>query len=174
MLSFKPALVMIVLGLLLPPLSACGFQPLYTNNGVNTAASFNDIGINSIPDQSGVTLRNHLLDMLYTTGEPHSPKYTLAITQLKKSVSSFGIKKSATSTRGQIDMSAQMTLTDNTTGAAVLKRTIRAAADFNRLDNEYATQVSEESVTENLLAEMSGNIKTELALHFSRTATPAP
>lgn len=174
MLSFKPAHTIVILGLLLLPLSACGFQPLYTNNGVNTATSFNDIGINNIPDQSGVMLRNHLLDILYTTGEPHSPKYSLVITQLKKSVSSFGIKKSATSTRGQIDMTAQMALTDNTTGTVVLKRTIRAAADFNRLDNEYATQVSEESVTENLLAEMSESIKTELALHFSRTASPTP
>lgn len=174
MLSFKPVVAIVMLGLLLPPLSGCGFQPLYSQGGVNTAASFNNIGINNIPDQQGVMLRNHLLDILYTTGEPQSPKYSLVITQLKKNVSSFGIKKSATSTRGQIDMNAQMALIDNSTGGVVLKRTIRAAADFNRLDNEYATQVSEESVTESLLAEMGDSIKTELALHFSRTATITP
>lgn len=148
--------------------SSCGFKPLYTTGATPAARAFDTIAVSNIPDREGQYLRNMLLDKLYSGGIPAEPRYVLNVRAVRKTVTSFGIKRSATSTRGQIDLSTDIRLIDRQTGKAVLERSLSAAGDYNRLDNQYATVVSEESVTNNLLGELSDSIMTELALHFAR------
>ena len=150
-------------------LHGCGFSPLYGKTAATQGGSvFNSIAISNIPDHYGVTLRNHLLDVFYTTGKPQNPAYDLKVFAIKKSVTSLGVRRDATSTRGQMEMTVDIDLVDSKTGKSAFTRTISASGDFDKLNNQYATLVNEQSVTDNLLQDLGDSIKTEVALYFAR------
>lgn len=163
-----------LIGLLL--LGACGFQPVYGDRGLHTATTVahNRISIANIPDRDGQYLRNQLIDHLYQRGAPANALYTLKIAPLSKEITDIGIRKDASSTRGQMDIRTQLTLVDNATGAVVLKRQLHSVGGYNQLDNQFATLVSREALTENVLREISDNIVTELNLFFHRQASAVP
>lgn len=146
-------------------LSACGFTPLYKDGGKAPHAA---IWVPNIPNREGQFLRNLLIDRLYAQGAPETPRYALSVTKLNKIVHSLGIRKDATSTRGQMEITARLTLQDPATGAALLQRDLAASGGFNRLDNRYATVVSEQAATEAVLRELSNTIMTEIDLYFAR------
>lgn len=152
-------------------LAACGFQPLYSQN---VTAPWPHVEIANIPDREGQFLRNLLIDRLYSQSAPADARYVLQVSRPDVRIRSLGIRKDATSTRGQIDISATAVLTDKQSGEALLRRTVQASGGYNRLDNRYATLVSEESSTELVLKELSGAIMTELDLYFNRSTVPAP
>lgn len=151
-------------------LSGCGFQPLYAGKGggAEIAALHKTVDISSIPDRDGQYLRNLLMDRLYAEGRDESPRYLLSIARLDKTITSLGIRKDATSTRGQMEITARMRLIDKGNGDVVLERDLRAVGGYNRLDNQFATIVSEVYSTEIVLKELAAAIMTELDLHFRR------
>ncbi len=149
-------------------LGACGFKPLYGDNGISRAYSTVEIG--NIPDRDGQFLRNLLMDRLYAESPLHDPRYLLVVYNLDKRLVGLGIRKDATSTRGLLEMKATLRLIDKSTGEEVLTRSISASGGYNRLDDRYATLVSEIDRTELVLKELSSVIMTELDLHFQRTA----
>lgn len=147
-------------------LSACGFQPMYGQR--SPAGGMLRVEISNIPDRDGQYLRNALIDRLYLRGYPQEAPYRLDITDLKKEITNIGIRKDASSTRGQMDISATLRLVDKETGAVLLERPLHAMGGYNLLDNQLATLVSKESLTEHVLQEMSDTIVTELGLYFQR------
>lgn len=150
-------------------LSACGFQPMYGSHAPATkAARESRVEIANIPDRDGQRLRNLLIDRLYLDGRPADAPYILAISPLKTDLTNLGIRRDATSTRAMLQISATMTLTERATNAKVLERQIRSVGGYNELDNQFATLVSERSVTDHMLEELSDSITTELALYFTR------
>lgn len=152
-------------------LSACGFQPLYSKH---VTGPLPQVQVANIPDREGQFLRNQLIDRLYGESAPAAdPRYILQVSRPEVRIFSLGIRKDATSTRGQIDVSAAVVLIDRHSGEAVLRRLVRASGGYNRLDNRYATLVSEESSTDLVLKELSGAIMTELELYFNRAGNPS-
>jgi LPS-assembly lipoprotein len=151
-------------------LSSCGFQPLYTRD---VTAPWPHVEIANIPDREGQYLRNLLTDRLYARSAPADARYTLQITRPGIKISSLGIRKDATSTRGQVDISATVTLRDKASGDTLLQRYVQASGGYNRLDNRYATFVSEESSVDLVLKELSDAVMTELDLYFSRADSPS-
>lgn len=63
---------------------------------------------------------------------------------------------------------AIMELIDKDSGKIILSRSIRTVGGYNLLDNQYATLVSKESVTDHLLEEFADRVVTEINLHFRR------
>lgn len=166
MSSFKAA---VFLALFL--LSACGFTPLHGQNegGAQVSAYYNDIAIANIPDRDGQFLRNELIDRLYAEdGRPTGTRYLLNLRDFKKSVVNLGIRKDATYTRAEMRFTAIMELIDKDSGKIILSRSIRTVGGYNLLDNQYATLVSKESVTDHLLEEFADRVVTEINLHFRR------
>lgn len=151
-------------------LSGCGFTPMYgeTEHGSKVASELQGIEIENIPDREGQYLRNLLIDRLYTDGKPQNALYTLKITRLKRDVVNFGIRKDATATRDEMQITARLELVDRASGTAVLSRDMRSVGAYNLLDNQYATLISRDSLTGHVLGEMSDNIVTELSLYFRR------
>lgn len=160
--------------LLCLPLAACGFRPAYGNHGaqaaIATQAHAGGVEIAVIPDREGQYLRNLLMDRLYLDGRPAAAPFLLTVSPLRTELTNLGIRKDATATRGMLQVSAKMTLAHRETNAVVLERDVRAVGGYNQLDNRFATLVSRESLTENMLKELSDTIVTELALYFNRAA----
>src|SRR4051812_29670483 len=63
-------------------LSACGFHPLYASHDGASGASriFSSVYIEPIAEDAGYELRNSLIDLLDSTGQPADPRYRLKIT----------------------------------------------------------------------------------------------
>jgi LPS-assembly lipoprotein len=154
-------------------LSACGFLPMYGKKPVTQTPTSKTIKISNIPDRDGQYLRNALIDRLYSEGEPVDAAYLLKIEPLGKNITNIGIRKDATSTRGQMEISAKMSLVERTSGKTVLKRDLHSIGAYNQLDNQFATLVSKDSLTGHMLDELADNVVTELGLYFNRASAPA-
>lgn len=156
-------------------LSACGFTPMYASDrGAQIAGGLGSIEIENIPDRDGQQLRNLLTDRLYRNGRPASPAYLLRITKLHTEIDKIGIRKDAAATRGQMQTTADLALIDKASGKVVLERNLKSVGAYNILDNQFATLVSRENLSEHILEEMSDNIVTELGLFLNRTTAETP
>lgn len=164
---FKSLVFVLVLSL-----AACGFQPLHGqgSEGTNPAARYAEIYIDNIPDKDGQYLRNQLIDRLYTQGRPQNARYTLKMSPLQKDIVDIGIRKDATSTRGRMEIKSTLQLIDNASGQVVLQRDMHSVGAYNQLDNQFATLISRENLTENILKEMSNNILTQINLFLREPA----
>jgi len=164
MSSFKAALLCLCLAR-----GACGFQPRYAQT---SGLQRDDIAIAIIPDRDGQELRNLLIDRLQARGVSSTPRYELRIAQLEKTVTGFGIRKDASATRTQMQIDSKMELVEKATGAVILKRDLRALGASDVLDSQFATVVSRQAMTRNMLQDMADEIVGELNLHFRRAAAP--
>lgn len=152
-------------------LSACGFEPMYAagNAAAKTLSTATPgIEVASIPDREGQHLRNLLIDRLYANGRPADAPYLLQISPLETEIVNMGIQRNAAATRAQMRIIAHLQLIDKSTGKVLLQRTVKADGAYNLLDNQLATLVSQQNVTENVLREISDTAVTELALYFRR------
>lgn len=152
-------------------LGGCGFTPVYATQDNQPAmqSQLENVEVGMIADREGQYLRNALLDQMgSTTAASAGQRYFLRIYNLRQDDQAFGVRKDASATRGDITVTADMELIDTQTNAVVLKRALRSRGGYNRMDNLYGAQVSQEDTTERLLDEMAERAVTELTLHFSR------
>lgn len=170
MSSFKAAFLAFCLFL-----GGCGFQPMYGDH--SSAASMameSGVEIGNIPDRNGQYLRNLLIDRMYQKGRPSDAPYLLTIAPLRTELTNLGIRKDATSTRAMLQVYTVLTLLDRTTNTVVLERRVRAVGGYNQLDNQFATRVSEHSVSNHMLEELSDTIVTEVSLYLNRAKGSTP
>jgi LPS-assembly lipoprotein len=151
-------------------LAGCGFQPMYGEKAGrrSVAAMHQSIRIDNIPDRDGQYLRNLLLDRLNDAGRPADARYVLQVAPLKKEITNQLVRKDATYTRALMKISTEARLYDTLHGQVVMTRPFLSSGSYNLLDNQFATIVSRDSMTDNLLRELSDNIVTAIDLHFAR------
>ena len=154
-------------------LTACGFSPMYGDHGagpsgLSATQGLDQIDISLIPDQTGVYLRNILIDNFYRDGYPSSPKYRLDVQKVVEEIVDLDITIDSESTRRQITMSTVATLIDLNTGKTVLTRDVKALTSYNVLGSQFTTRVSENDAREAALADLARQIETQVALYFNR------
>lgn len=159
--------------LLLLVLSACGFSPMYGENGtgktgLSTAQGLDQVDINLIPNESGVYLRNILIDNFYRGGYPSSPRYRLSVPELSEVVTDLDITINSETTRRQIWVSTTISLLDIETGKVVLSRYVTAQNSYNVLGSHFTTRISEKDAREAVLNDLARQIETQVALYFKR------
>lgn len=159
--------------LMLLTLAACGFAPMYGSggagsSGISTTAGLDQIDIALIPDQSGVYLRNILIDQFYQNGYPSSPRYRLRVSAIDEKIQDLDITVDSESTRRQIDLSTSLTLTDTQTGETVLSRSVSALTSYNVLGSQFTTRVSEADAREAALEDLARQIEAQVALYLKR------
>jgi LPS-assembly lipoprotein len=159
---FKPSLLIVLI-----LVTGCGFTPLLAKQSITE--QYPAIALSNIPDREGQYLRNQLLDRLAAKEQTVDAPYYLQIDPLVITVTNFGIQKDSTATRGEMQISAEMKLTDTKTQKILLQRTLKSVGGYNILENQYATIVSKQSLTEHLLQEMSATAVTEITLYFNRS-----
>lgn len=153
-------------------LAACGFTPMYGSgkgaSGVSATQGLDKVDIALIPDQSGVFLRNILIDNFYQDGYPTAPTHTLTIDNLKEGEYNLDITRASEATRKQIRLTASMVLTDRATGTQVVARQLTAITSYNVLGSQFTTRVSENDAREAALSDLARQIEAQTALYFKR------
>ncbi|NNG05688.1 MAG: hypothetical protein HKM95_16520 [Inquilinus sp.] len=150
-------------------LAACGFRPLYADGGQDTAASAElaRIEVAVIPDRSGQILRADLIDGLSPRGRPARPLYRLEVT-LRERQEELGIDKTDTAVRANLFITANFSLLPADGGEPLLDRRVGLITSYNILLDEFATLTAENDARERALRQIGSDIRTQLALYFSR------
>lgn len=158
--------------LLLLSLAACGFTPMYGSSaggsGYSAVAGLDQVEIALIPDQSGVFLRNILIDRFYQNGFPADPAYLLKIPEIVETERDLDITIESETTRKQIRLVIDMTLYDRATSKPVLTRNLVAVTSYNVLGSQFTTRVSEGDAREAALSDLARQVENQLALYFKK------
>lgn len=162
----SPLRILAALSLML--IGACGFTPMYSSGAKSAAEGLDKVEIALIPDQSGVYLRNILIDHFYRDGYPASPTHTLRVYGMKEDETNLDITTSSEATRKQIRIDATMELVDRQTGKVVLSRRLSAVNSYNIIGSQFTTRVSESDAREAALGDIARQIETQLGLYFNR------
>lgn len=149
--------------------TACGFTPVYNGGGTtSTTQSLNKVEVMTIPNREGQIVRNHLIDRLYDNGYPANPQYRLSVSPINENTVKMGIDRDDEASRAQLRLYTSMTLWDNVTNKAVLKRQIQATTGYNILAGQFTTYVTKEDARKQGLRMLSDDIMTQLELYFNR------
>jgi LPS-assembly lipoprotein len=163
-------------------ISACGFRPLYGN--INTLAgdstSLDNITIDQVVpnSESGLNLKNALIDRFYHHGYPANPQYVLKIT-LIEAARNIIIQKDDTTTRSQLVMNATYEMDNRETRQMVDHGVIRAVGAYNVLESQYTTLVTQDSARQAAIRELADKIELRMAVvletgHGTIANTPIP
>lgn len=153
--------------------SACGFRPLYGDRGVagpGAQASLETIRIEPIADRTGQQLYNFLRDRLNPRGKPGAPQYLLSV-KVDEDKGTLFIREDETASRANLTLRAKFALRRADTGKEVLDGVSRSTSSFDILSDEFATIASEEDARRRSARELSEEIRTRLAIYFSKGAS---
>jgi LPS-assembly lipoprotein len=150
-------------------IAACGFQPLYRNTNTLTggSTSLQRVWIQTIPNESGVRLRNALVDRFYHNGSPQNPDYTLEVNLIEHQ-RGIVIERDDTTTRSQIVVSAQYTLRRKSDRTVIDTGTLRASSAYNILSSQYTTLVTMDQARVNALRDLADKMTLRLATILER------
>lgn len=150
-------------------IASCGFRPLYQNtNTLNGGTSvLNNIWVDTIRDQSGLELRNNLIDRFYNAGVPEHPPYHLKI-DLTERTRDLVIERDSTTTRKQLVITADYKLIETATGKTVENGSVRSASSYNILDSQYTTTVTQDQIRHQVLTDLADKITLRLAVVLDR------
>jgi len=158
-----------LLALAVTATAACGFQPLYGNQGMGAGAKekLHSVDIASIPDREGQKLRNLLIDKFYESSRPDKTRYRLdvSVTAVEQKLA---LQKDASAVRSQLLVTAPYRLTDTTDGKVVFLSSSRAMISYNILEQHYAGLLTVENAYDRALQEISDDITTRVAMHLGR------
>jgi len=154
--------------LLLPPLAACGFQPLYAERE-ETAEEPGLAAIKVLPikDRIGQMLEFALRGSFNPRDLAVDTQYTLAVT-LSVSRYDLGIQRDATATRGRVDVRATIELKDAKTDKVIYTSRAQSTSSFNILDDAYAAQVAEDDARVRTVRDLTDEIRARMALFLRR------
>lgn len=148
-------------------LSACGFQPLYSERATGPAvhAELSAIDVDVKGDALSRTVFSDLLDELTPTGAPAKPTYRLEVklSRIKKGV---GFEEDDSVTRFNFQLIGEYRLVDTGTKAVVFSSTSRSIAAYNVVSNQYATLTAEKDAEKRASADLAHDIRLQLSLHF--------
>lgn len=149
--------------------AACGFTPLYGAgaNNETVAADLATVRVQPLRDRAGQQMHNFLRDRLNPKGQPEAPNYVLQV-DLTESLRELGVRRDETATRANLKMQAQFFLRPVGGQTAVLTGMSSSTTSYDILSNPFATTVSEDDARERALREVADDIRTRLALYFSR------
>lgn len=155
-------------------LASCGFEPVYKDTafggeaGTSTQNFMQSIDIGVIPDREGQSLRNKLIDRLYSNGYPSAPVYRLVTAPVRESIVEIGIDKNDNASRAQLRLSTTIQLIRLSDSAVVLTRHVRATTGYNILQGQFTTFVTENDAREQGLRSLADKIVTQLELYRGR------
>ena len=156
------------LSLPLGSLGGCGLHPLSEGGTAGVAATgLRSIEVAPIPQRTGWLTRNALVDRL--GGEHPGGSYRLEV-ELDDTLTGFGIRGGAATTRERRTLRARYRLVERANGAVLLDATAGSDAGIDVVSSEYATVVAEQSAAERLSQIVADQIVARLARYM--TAAP--
>jgi len=163
---FDSGRLRVLCGLLL--LTGCGFSPVYGSHDAGSQPVVQALGsvqIENIPDRRGQILRNKLIDRMYTHGRPQDPQARLNVS-ITATEAAMAVQKDSTSTRSQLNMSANFTLVDMD-GNALHKGSAHSVASYSKLSAQYGTLATQQTAYDRALNEIGEQIVNNLSLYYA-------
>jgi LPS-assembly lipoprotein len=140
-------------------LSACGFQPLYAQQGVvsNLAA----VDVVAPQGRTGFLLREHLEDAL-AVSRTAPPVYRMGLV-LAEARYPRGVRIDNVATRYEYVLTANYTLTSVATGAVAKRGRVRVELTYDSADQPYAAISAQQDAQDRAAQEAARRIQLELA-----------
>jgi LPS-assembly lipoprotein len=150
--------------LVLLPLVACGFHPLYAERtplGYNPTLAA--IKVQPVPDRIGQILVAALREQLNPRGAALEPQYVL-IVNISVARSDLGFRRDNTSSRAELAINASLQLNSARSEKIAFQDTINTVTSFNLPDDAYAATVAEEHAREEAAKDLGREIAQRLAV----------
>lgn len=153
--------------LLLPLLSACGYQPLYgtAGNGAQVSHSLTSIAVEQQTTRTGQLVRNEIVSSI-GAGQARSPKYRLSFTTKTNdadALTTFG----SDVTRKSYQLSVKYKLSDTSSGKVVQKGSTFSHVSYDKTAAPFSDYQAKISAQERAAKEVGSDIKVRLAAYFS-------
>jgi LPS-assembly lipoprotein len=150
--------------MLLPLLSSCGLQPLYSGGTQGQVANLlGSVTVDPIEGKNGWLMRNAISDRLGAVAGS-TARYRLVV-KLDDQIEGFGVRADDTVTRERRTLRARYQLIENDSGKAVVDATAGSDAGIDVVSSEYATIAAENTALENLTQKVAEQIVTQLSLY---------
>ena len=161
-LTLLPALLSLV-----GSLSACGFTPLYGDNGNNVQQQMNEVAVGIIPNRPGQILRQSLQDQLQVAGAPTQELYLLSVSY-SINVQGIGVQEDTSATRQRFTATATWALAPIGSPSTPLTKGLASTEDaLNIIDQQYfAITLESNTVNQQLADEIAAQISAQLAAYF--------
>lgn len=147
--------------------AACGYRPLYgggSRSGGGVTAELAKVYVPPIPERYGQIMRNEMEHAIAAAGRSQPKLYTLAVGLDRQRVE-LGIRKDATATRANIQISATFALMKG--DQELLRDSMTTLASYNILDNQYSTIISEENAEERAARDLADRIIQRVAVFLA-------
>ena len=129
--------------------------------------------VDTIADRQGQKLRNFLIDDLQGEGTPPPPEHELVVTY-NETQADLGLNNDATTTRGQLTLTANFTLKNIKTGAGEHSGIAEQITGYNIQNSEFATILSRDDAEDRALRSIADSIQLRLAFYFqNQSRTPS-
>lgn len=157
--------------LLMTPIAACGFSPLYAeHDGVAVTDELSQLDVSAPDNALGREIKYSLLDLLSSTGNPPpNAPYLLEIAPVLYS-EDVAIESDADVTRKNIALLVPFRLVKTDTKETLLRSTSRSRSSYNRVQSEYANIVADKDTRERIAKAAANDIKLQLSIYFDRAA----
>jgi len=168
-MSWSKLAPVVMIGLL----AGCGFRPLYGEAAVGrttTTSELASIEVAAISDRVGQNVRNHLIDHLTPKGKTPGTRYRLNVL-LTPSQEGIALTRDEAATRINYQLRGKFVLVELSSGREILQGSARSIAVYNVVSADYATLTAEADAERRAAREISDEIKTRLAVFFSRRST---
>jgi len=151
-------------------LTACGFTPLYGDNGTSSPSvqqQMDTVSVGIIPDRPGQLLRQSLQDQLYVAGEPTQELYLLSV-KYNIFSESIGIQQDTSSTRQRFTATASWALAPIGNPQQPLAKGLASTEDaLNIIDQQYFQITLEtNTINQQLADEIAAQISAQVAAYF--------
>ncbi len=151
----------------LASLTACGFTPLYGDNGNNVQQQMNEVAVGIIPNRPGQILRQSLQDQLQVAGAPTQELYLLSVSY-SINVQAIGIQQDTSATRQRYTATATWALAPIGNPGTPLTGGLASTEDaLNIIDQQYFQITLEtNTVNQQLADEIAAQISAQVAAYF--------
>jgi LPS-assembly lipoprotein len=158
---------LLLAGLALPTLAACGFRPLYGRGGAGGRAEVREalaqIRVRPIADRQGQKLRQILREKLASSDAGAAVELDV---RLGRQVQELGVRPDSTTSRANLIFNAGLTLFEN--GERVYADGVQSVVSYNILDDQYGTVASQSDAEDRALRVIGDEIRIRLAVFYDR------
>ena len=161
----RPLLAILAV-LLVCPLAACGFEPLYarSGSGQSPVEDLAAIQVELIPNRSGQILRTYLRDGLNPNNVAVASRYRLRVT-LFEPRQELALQRNDTVARYGYGAAAGFVLVDST-GRGLFSGSATLSTNYEVSDSQFATLSSLFDARDRAMQQLSDDIRNQLAVYF--------
>lgn len=152
--------------LLMPLLSACGFQPLYGDPAAGgVRADLAAVEVGWIEDRIGQQMRNELIRRFHPEGRPRNPSYRLRV-ELSIDKRELAVKRTEIPTRTNLRITARFSLLKNMDGKELIRGSSRITTSYDIVTNDFATLAAEAEARRRGVRELADEITSRVAAYL--------